>query len=133
MLSALMTTEALVLGILLAAAALALGAGGWWLARRLRDRYRELLGAVELVQRQATELRTAVEEVRERTEGIEERLASRLEPELARLGRHLEVEEAAEEVRRAAAAGRLDPEVAGRLEGHLATLGEEIASGGRPF
>jgi hypothetical protein len=125
--------EAFILSIFVAGAALGLGAGGWWLARRVRDRYRELLGAVELVQRQATELRTAVEEVRERTEGVEERLATRVEPELARLGRHLEVEEAAVEVRRAAAAGGLDPEVAGRLEDHLAALGGEIAAGGRPF
>jgi uncharacterized coiled-coil DUF342 family protein len=116
--------------LLLAAGALA---GFWALARRLKARYRELLAAVELVQRQATELRQRVDELRQTAESIERSLADRVEPELRRLGSHLEVAEVTGEVRRAAQAGGLDPGVERRLLDHLARLDEEIAARGRPY
>jgi hypothetical protein len=123
--------------LLLAAAALA---AAWWLARRFKRRYRQLLAAVELVQRQATELRSQVDETRSRVEEtlrsverLEAFLATRLEPELERLGRHAETTQAAAAVRRAAETGRLDPAVARQLLDHLADLDEEIAAGGRPY
>jgi hypothetical protein len=116
--------------LLLTAAALA---AAWWLARRLQRRYRHLLAAVELVQRQATELRSQVDELRLSAERIEAFLAARLAPELERLGRHAEATQAAAAVRRAAESGRLDPAVARQLLDHLADLEEEIAAGGRPY
>ena len=116
-----------------AVAALAAGVGALWLARKAKARYRELLEAVQTVQRQATELHWRVEETRAALMRVEDRLATRVEPELVRLGRHLELEEAASEVERAAATGRLAPEVAARLGDHLAVLGREIAAGERPY
>lgn len=118
---------------LLSGLATAAAVAAAWLLARARVRYRELLEAVQLVQRQATELRTRLEESRERVERIEERLGRRVEPQLERLGRHLELEAAAAEVGRAEGAGRLAPEVARRLRDHLAALEAEIAAAGRPF
>jgi hypothetical protein len=122
------------LGILAAAAVatVAAAAGVLWLARKAKVRYRELLGAVQTVQRQASELRSGLDETRAIAMRVEDRLAARVEPELTRLGRHLELEDAAAEVRRAAA-GRLAPEVAARLGDHLAALDREIAGGERPY
>jgi len=123
------------LGILAVAAlaAVAAGAGAWWFVRKAQVRYRELLGAVQTAQRQATELRSLVEETRADLMRVEDRLGARVEPELARLGRHLELEAVASEVERAAAGGRLAPRVAARLGDHLAALDREIAGGERPY
>ena len=113
-----------VLGALLAAAAGAL------IARRLRDRYRHLLAAIEDVARQVAELRRAVDGLHARVQAVDEHLAAvaaSLEPQVARLGRALEIEQAGERVRAAELNGRLAPEAARSLLRHLADLAELVA------
>jgi hypothetical protein len=120
---------------LLAAALLVLAAGaaGLALLRRIKVRYRELFEAVQSVQRRIDELAAGLDQARATLARVEERLAVRVEPELLRLGRRLELEAVAGEVRRAEDAGRLAPAVAARLGEHLAALGAEIAAGERPY
>jgi hypothetical protein len=111
----------------IAAAGLAVGGLAWLLARLVgaaRARYRHLLAAVELLQRQATELRSEVDGLGERLQRIDDRLATSLQPLAQRLGRALEIEQAAEQVRGASGEGSLAPETARRLLFHLALLGD---------
>jgi hypothetical protein len=121
-------------------AALVATAVGWRLQRGLKSRYRHLLQAIELVQRQATELRTEVDRLRLRVEaigeqvaGIGDRLTRRVEPELGRLTRHLAIEDTAAALRRAEAQGHLPAEAARRVERYLVELDEEVAAGDRAF
>ena len=106
---------------------IALAAVGSVLAVRLaRARYRHLLAAMESLGRQVTELRTEVDRVRGTVERIDDRLATTVAPEVARLGRALAIDRAAARVAWAEAEGRLASETARRLESHLADLGEAI-------
>lgn len=116
------------LALAVLAAALLAAAG----ARRVKARYRELLEAVQVVQRQLSELRGRQDELTTRVAAIDERLAQRLEPAVERLARGRLAAETAAAVERAAAAGRLSAETAARLSGALAELAEEAAADGRP-
>jgi len=100
----------------------------WRLVRAARDRYRHLLAAVELLGRQATELRREVDRLGERVQTIDHRLERTLGPQVERLARGLDLEQAAERVRRAEGEGRLAPATARRLLEHLLDLGEANAA-----
>jgi hypothetical protein len=118
-----------------AAVLLLAGAGVWlgaWALAALRRRYAHLLAAVELLQRQATELRAEIDRLRELALRAEERLA-RLEPEIGRLARGLELEAAAEAVRRAEASERLRAATASHVLAHLCDLGEANAARGETW
>ncbi len=112
--------------VALIAVAAALGVG-LMAARAVRDRYRHLLAAVADVARQVGELRRAVDRVHERVQTGDDRLAV-LEPQVARLGRALEIERASERVRAAEFTGRLAPEAARALLRNLADLADDDAA-----
>lgn len=108
--------------------AVAAAAGVGLLAvRAVRDRYRHLLAAVADVARQVGELRRAVDRTHERVQTGDDRLAV-LEPQVARLGRALEIERASERVRAAEFTGRLAPEAARALLRNLADLADDDAA-----
>ena len=94
--------------------------------RVVRDRYRHLLAAIEGTARQVTELRQVVDRVHERVHTTDDRLAG-IEPQVARLARALEIEQASDRVRTAELTGRLAPEAARALLRHLADLSEAVA------
>ena len=102
-------------------------AAAWLAARALRNRYRHLLAAVEGAARQVTELRGAVDSLHERVHTVDDHLAA-LAPQVARLGRALEIEQASERVRTAELTGRLAPEAARALLRHLADLSEAVVA-----
>ena len=113
---------------LVALIAVAAAAGvGLLAARAMRDRYRHLLAAVADVARQVADLRRAVDRVHERVQTADDRLAA-LEPQVARLGRALEIERASERVRAAEFTGRLAPEAARALLRNLADLADDDAA-----
>ena len=113
---------------LVALIAVAAAAGvGLLAARAVRDRYRHLLAALADVAHQVGELRRAVDRVHERVQTADDRLAA-LEPQVARLGRALEIERASERVRAAEFTGRLAPEAARALLRNLADLADDDAA-----
>lgn len=113
--------------------ALAVAVTGWRLAGAAGARYRELLEAVLLTQRQLTELRSRQDEVRALLERTEGRLAREVAPVLARLERRALLLETAGEVARAEEEGTLEAPVSRALLEHLAELRQENAAAGRPY
>lgn len=121
------------------------GAGAWFVLRGLATRYRHLLAAIELSQRQLTELRLQQDELVRDRAAHEQRLAGLLEnevvarlreqivPRLVRLERDLELRAAAESLSRTERAGKVTPETAERLRRHLDGLAEANAAGERPY
>ncbi len=95
--------------------------------KALQARYQTLLAAVELTQRQLTELRSQQDQIALRAARLEERLDSRLEPLLAGLARRADLVESRAELVQALATGKVSAETAARLEAELARLGAELA------
>jgi uncharacterized protein HemX len=126
-------SDALIAPLAALAALVVLALAGLAVLGWMKRRFGELQAAVEMTQRQLTELRDRQDAIDLGVRRLDDRLAAGVEPELGRLGRALEIEEAAAEVRRAADAGRLDELTADRLLAHLADLGEASAAGERPF
>lgn len=102
-------------------------AAGWLVALRARLKYRHLLAAIGGAARQITELRSVVDRLHEQVQTVDDRLAA-LEPQVARLGRALEIERASERVRAAEFTGRLAPEAARALLRNLADLADDDAA-----
>jgi hypothetical protein len=116
----------LTVGLAAAIAAVVAAVVGWRAARTVRDRYRHLLAAIEGTALQLAELRRAVDRLDERARTLDDRVAA-LEPQVARLGRALEIEQASQSVRSAELTARLAPEPARALLRHLAELADAVA------
>lgn len=136
----------IVLTLVVAGALCGVAAGGVWVvARAFGVRYRHLLTAVELSQRQLTELRLQQDDLvrqvavlTQRVEGLLEneviyRLRDDVVPRLARLDRDLELRAAVESLERGAREGRVAKETAERMRGQLGSLAEANAAGERPY
>ncbi|MFN7963645.1 MAG: hypothetical protein U0002_20455 [Thermoanaerobaculia bacterium] len=123
------------LPLLLAVVAFVLLAlAGAWASNRarraLQARYQTLLSAVELTQRQLTELRSQQDQIALRAARLEERLDSRLEPLLVGLARRADLIESRAELVQALASGKVSAETAAHLEAELTRLGAELAERG---
>ena len=106
----------------------------------LRTRHEGLLGAVQLTQRQLTELRSAQDAIgarlaenSSRLVQISTRLEEKIDPSLDAVRGYLHSRQAAAEVERAREAGTLSQEAAERLLEELERVGEERLAGESPF
>jgi lipopolysaccharide export LptBFGC system permease protein LptF len=94
----------------------------------LKSRYRELLETAQRAERHAVQIRATVEEMHDRVEEVERRVAG-LAGRLDGVRAHLLLDQAAGRVRRAVAEGAVAAETGRTLERHLADLQEEAAGG----
>jgi hypothetical protein len=128
--------NALPFGILFGAFGVVLVLAGLLAAGRfaaaLRSRLQTLLEAVQLTQRQLTELRSAQDALGLRVEETAQRLAERIEPRLTGIADALRSAQTADEVHRARAAGRLTEETARTLLAELDRVAEESLAGDSP-
>jgi hypothetical protein len=108
-------------------------AAAWTLLLAARRRAAALLAAVELCQRQLTELRSVVDAGRADLAEIRTLLADSVAPGLGRLERARALGQAARELERAAAAGTLELGAAGDLIEQLERLESEVLAGERGF
>lgn len=123
----------LIIGIGLAVLAVIAAALAWRLAASLRSRHQGLLAAVELTQRQLTELRSAQDLIAAEVARGSTLLASKIEPDLNGVARYLKCQQTAAEVQEARQAGRLDGETAERLLNELERLAEDSLAGEKPY
>ncbi len=105
----------------------------WRLATIMRARHHDLLTAVQLTQRQLTELRSAQDAISAQLAENSARLAEKIEPELEAVGGYLQSRQTAAEVERARDTGALNQETAERLLRELERLGEDRLAGESPY
>ncbi|HVS16213.1 MAG TPA: hypothetical protein VMV46_20030 [Thermoanaerobaculia bacterium] len=108
-------------------------AAAWALLLAARRRAAALLAAVELCQRQLTELRSVVDAGRSDLAEVRALLEQSVAPRLERLERARALGQAARELERAVAAGTLEPAATGDLVERLERLEIEVLSGDRGY
>lgn len=116
--------------VILGAFALAAGAAGW-LVLAARRRYATLLAAVELCQRQLTELRTVLDEQRAAGAEVATLLRETVAPGVSRLERARSLAQAARELERSVERGDLEARGATGLIEELERLEVEVLAGER--
>jgi hypothetical protein len=114
-------------------AAVVVIAAAWALLLAARRRYAVLLAAVELCQRQLTELRAVADGNRAALEEIRILLDHTVTPGLERLERSRILGLARRELERTVAAGELEPASAGELIDQLERLETEVLAGERGY